>query len=424
MSDRRFDVDPDRYDDDQWGDEFSATSSGSSGYGPGSSYSGQQGYGGYGNGGYQGGSGYQGNSGYNNGYQGGPVGYGYPQQTQPWQQQQWQNSEQYQQPQQPHRKRRKKKTGKRVLITLLMIVLVLVAALGGYAAVLASKFNESHAIPVAEAFPQGERPQHAAGDKSVNILLLGNDSRDGKKDAGRTDTMMLMHIPSDRDGVYVTSIMRDTWVTIPGHGQAKINAAYALGKMPLTVATLENLFNVPIDHVMTIDFSGFEGMVDALGGVTIDVPKPFDKAGTHYEGRMDVNGKQALWFVRERYAFQDGDYQRVKNQQQLVKVIFSKMLSPQTILDPVKMTNTVGAMAPYMTRDETLTGWSLMKLGASMPGTRSNDFHFMTLPNKGTGTSADGQSIVIPDMDAIGEFSKAMREGGMKDFMTRYGLAK
>lgn len=421
MSDRRFNVDPDRYDDDrydngQWGDEFSATSSGRSSYGSGSGY----------------GSGYGSGSGY-----GGEQGYGFSQPAQPYQQgQPYPANQQYQQPGQPYqrpgqqpyppqRKPRKKKSGgKKFLISLLTIVLVVLGLLGVYAAVLAAKFNESHAIPVAEAFPQGQRPQHGPGDRSVNILLLGNDSRGGQNDSGRTDTMMLMHIPSDRHGVYVTSIMRDTWVNIPNHGEAKINAAYAMGKMPLTVATLENLFNVPIDHVMTIDFSGFEGMVDALGGVTIDVPQPFDKAGTHYEGRMDVNGKQALWFVRERYAFKDGDYQRVKNQQQLVKVIFTKMLSPQTLINPVKTTNTVGAMAPYMTRDETLTGWKLMQLGITMPGVRANDFHFMTLPNKGVGTSADGQSIVVPDMDVINEFSKAMREGGMEDFMTRHGLAK
>ena len=92
--------------------------------------------------------------------------------------------------------------------------------------------------------------------------------------------MMLVHIPADRKGAYVTSIMRDTWLDIPGHGKAKINAAFAYGGVPLAVQTLEGLLDTRIDHVAAIDFEGFKGLTDALGGVEINNPIAFSPRTT------------------------------------------------------------------------------------------------------------------------------------------------
>ena len=204
---------------------------------------------------------------------------------------------------------------------------------------------------------------------------------------GRSDTMMLVHIPANREGVYVTSIMRDTWLDIPGHGKAKINAAFAYGGVALAVQTLEGLLDTRIDHVASIDFEGFKGLTDALGGVQINNPIAFSPHGANGmnfpKGVQTLNGEEALTFVRERYAFKDGDYQRVRNQQLYVKAVMSTLLSKETLTDPAKISETVKEFAPYVAVDDTLDAVKVAKLGTSMANVRSGDMHFFTLPEQG-----------------------------------------
>ncbi len=157
-----------------------------------------------------------------------------------------------------------------------------------------------------------------------NILLLGSDTRTGADAAlvsgSRADTIMLMHIPADGKGVYIISIMRDTWVDIPGYGTAKVNAALNYGGVSLQVATIENLVGVKIDHVAEIEFEGFKSLVNAIGGVDVQVPFAFtSNVWTFTPGLMHLNGSGALSFVRERYSFADGDYQRVRNQRAFLR---------------------------------------------------------------------------------------------------------
>src|SRR5690606_2503774 len=138
----------------------------------------------------------------------------------------------------------------------------------------------------------------------------------------RSDVMMLVHIPADRSGVYIMSFPRDLYVDIPGHGKDRINAALAFGGVPLTVTTVENYTGVPIDHVALIDFEGVKSLVDSLGGVEVDVPQDFESGGHRFtEGTQHVDGEQALAFVRARKNFADGDFQRNRNQQSLLKGI-------------------------------------------------------------------------------------------------------
>src|SRR5690606_401872 len=104
------------------------------------------------------------------------------------------------------------------------------------------------------------------------------------------------------------SIMRDNWVNIQGHGEAKINAAVAYGGIPLAVNTVENFIDARIDHVALIDFESFKGLTDAVGGVTVNNTIAFDSInGGHgfsfAQGEITLNGDEALAFVRERYAF-------------------------------------------------------------------------------------------------------------------------
>jgi LCP family protein required for cell wall assembly len=332
--------------------------------------------------------------------------------------------------------KKKKRTGLMILLGAVSLVLIALLVAGGYLLSLARSFD-SGTTKLTDAFPEETlRPEKAETAKdATNILLLGSDTRatnqSGEEfaelpDGGRSDTMMLVHIPANREGVYVTSIMRDTWLDIPGHGKAKINAAFALGGVPLTVQTLEGLLDTRIDHVASIDFEGFKGLTNALGGVEINNPIAFKQnLANGYafpKGVQTLDGEEALAFVRERYAFTDGDYQRVRNQQLFVKAIMSTMMSKETLTDPGKISETVKEFAPYVAVDETLDAMKVATLGSSMANVRSSDMTFFTLPNNGTGRSADGQSIVIPDMAVVSEFAEALKQDNVGQFVEDNGL--
>ncbi|CCQ44923.1 cell envelope-related function transcriptional attenuator common domain protein [Pseudarthrobacter siccitolerans] len=271
-------------------------------------------------------------------------------------------------------------------------------------------------------------------DTSLNILVMGSDSRGATADEAlsgansnqRADTLMLVHIPVDRSKIYSISLMRDLWISIPDHGQAKINAALAFGGVPLMLQTVESLFQQRIDHVAMIDFEGFKGVTDAVGGVEVNVPQPFVSRHDHYAfiaGTQTLDGGHALEFVRERYAFADGDYQRVRNQQAFVRALFAKNLSPETLLNPVKVHNVLSAMAPFISVDSGLDAATLARLALELRDVRANDMVMFTLPTLGIDTSADGQSIVLPDPWAVERISEALAGDSLDTYVASGALA-
>ncbi|WP_420366178.1 LCP family protein [Curtobacterium sp. L3-7] len=302
----------------------------------------------------------------------------------------------------------------------LVALIATVGALVGIAAVIAvvasvfigglARSYDRNSDVIADAFPKADRP--AATDGAENILLIGSDSRSGAGTAsgGRSDTLMLAHVPADRKAVYLMSIMRDSWVDVPGHGTAKINAASSWGGVPLTVQTVEQLLDVRIDHVAEIDFAGFEGMTDALGGVTVQSPKDFTVRGQHFvAGANRLDGAQALTFVRERHAFADADHTRVENQQAFMRGIVDGVLSKGTITNPGRVQDFVTATSKYLSVDAGLDFQTLVGLGWSLRDVRPSDLQTFTLPTAGGGTSADGQSYVAVDTGAVQSLSSALR---------------
>lgn len=334
-----------------------------------------------------------------------------------------------------HFAEKKRRHPVRTLLLSLFVILAIVAiALGAYGYNLASSFNNS-TQKIEAAFPEdGLRPAVTEAKEGklapMNILLMGSDSRgapreasrDGQSSDQRSDTLMLLHVPSDRKSLYVMSVMRDTWTEIPGHGKAKINAALPIGGVPLVVQTVEALFGVRIDHVASMDFQGFESITDALGGIEIAVPHDFksfhipDKV--FVKGNQVMDGKTALAFVRERYAFPDGDYQRVRNQQIFLKAVMSKMLTAGTLSSPTTINEVVTKFSPYISVDKSLDAGVVAALGFQLRDLRISNVTMFTLPNRGTGTSGDGQSIVLPDIAAIQRVSEALKSDAMKDYVT------
>jgi len=308
------------------------------------------------------------------------------------------------------------------------VVLLVGGAAGVYTWSLSRTFD-GQTVKIPDVFPdEASRPPAGAGERTngQNILLLGSDTR-GAFDGSiadltgqRSDTIMVVHVPANRKNIYVMSIMRDSWLEIPGHGEAKVNSAMSYGGVPLAVQTIEGLLGARIDHVAIVDFEGFKGVTNALGGVDIDNPIAFDSShlkGHHFpEGVQIVNGTEALAFVRERYAFADGDFQRARNQQVFIKAVLGKTLSAETLTSPVKISGLIGAVAPYLAVDEGLNAIYAAGLGVELRDVRVDDVTFFTLPTTGTGTSPDGQSIVVIDQDKL----KAVQRGFQTDTLDTY----
>jgi polyisoprenyl-teichoic acid--peptidoglycan teichoic acid transferase len=329
----------------------------------------------------------------------------------------------------------KKHRGRKLLLGIALLVTVAAVVAGGYLFNLAQMFD-NNSTKIERAFPEeSTRPEKAqpaqgqAGNTPMDILLLGSDSRgateadaeNGVSTDQRADTLMLLHIPADRKNIYTMSIMRDLWVEIPGHGQAKINAALALGGTPLLVQTVESIFKQRIDHVVMMDFQGLKGLTDALGGVTVAIKVPFNSS--HLKGRdfqtgpNTLNGEEALAFVRERYAYADGDYQRVRNQQDYLKAVIQKSIDGQTLSNPVTVNNMVGALSPYVSVDKALDAVTLAGLALQLKDVRAKNTVMFTLPTAGTGTSADGQSIVLPLPIAIEHISDALASDTLGNYV-------
>ncbi len=170
----------------------------------------------------------------------------------------------------------------------------------------------------------------------LNLLIIGFDSL--INGPPRADTIILASIDLKSKEVGVLSIPRDTRVSIPGYGINRINASHAFGGADLTVETLEEFLNINIDYYLETDFSGFARIVDALGGVDINVEKPLqyvDKAGGLYinlpAGKQKLDGEKALQYVRYREPIK-GDIGRVERQQKFLKALFRRVLSPDIII--------------------------------------------------------------------------------------------
>lgn len=265
----------------------------------------------------------------------------------------------------------------------------------------------------------------------MNILLIGSDHRTGDAPTPnglpnqRADVQMLVHLAGDGKHAYGISLMRDLWVPIPGYGEAKINSALEQGGMPLAVRTVESLFRQKIQHAVMIDFEGFRGITEALGGVDVNNPRAFTASfDTHQHfpaGVIKLQGQRALEFVRERYSFADGDYSRVANQQLFLRSTLAKLLSARTLTNPVTLYKLVNTASKYITVDKGLNATALASLVYSLRNVRMQDAVFFTLPTAGTGFSTDGQSIVLQDPSAVAAIGAALGRDRLGQYAATLG---
>jgi LCP family protein required for cell wall assembly len=196
------------------------------------------------------------------------------------------------------------------------------------------------------------RPAQGSG---TNWLIVGSDSRQGLTDAqaaqlhtgsaqdvsgGRTDTMMLVHLPDNGTKPTIVSILRDSQVHIPGHGTDKINAAYAFGGPQLAAQTVEQATGLRIDHYAEIGLGGLATVVDDVGGVNMCLAQAVNDSysGANLPaGCQNLSGVQALAYVRTRHAFATSDFARTDNQRQFVGALAHKLGSPGVFLNPFQI---------------------------------------------------------------------------------------
>lgn len=183
--------------------------------------------------------------------------------------------------------------------------------------------------------------------------------------------------------------------------------------MPLAVQTVEGYTGVRIDHVMMVDFGGFVEVTDALGGVEMDIAETIQSIHgdrrVFEEGRQLLNGEEALDYIRQRYQFTDGDFTRMRNQQQFLRALMDKAASTGTLTNPAKLNAFLQTATSTLTVDEE---FSLVDVGWKFRHLRSDNLTFLTSPHNGTG-SVGSESVVFPDDEAAADLYAAVRDDRM-----------
>lgn len=250
-----------------------------------------------------------------------------------------------------YRERRKKKRRlKKIPVIITVIVLIFV----GYGSYLAYQTLQA----ASDSYDDLGREKSELRDKEVtisndpvSILIMGVEDYASEYDRGRTDTLMVATFNPDDKRLQLLSIPRDTKVEIVGKDMVdKINHAYAYGGKEMTIETVENFLDIPIDYYATVNFEAFKNIVDILGGITVDVPFDFEQNSDDrvaeklqfYEGEMELDGRHALAYARMRMSDPLGDIGRNQRQQQVIKAIIDKALSPGTVTKIDDLVNEVG----------------------------------------------------------------------------------
>ena len=330
-------------------------------------------------------------------------------------------------------------------IALGMAVVLVVAAAGGYLLYRHLNGNLAHSAIIKE--PGHKDPKPGLGH-SENILLMGSDTRDfkggakfGSEIAGaRSDTTILVHIGEDGQHATLVSIPRDTYAHIPACKTAngvsspqwnKFNVAFTIGGPSCTIALVENLTHLNIDHFVVVNFAGFQRMVDALGGVSVCLTHGIDdpvrtnpatggKIGSGLvigPGRHTLHGKDALGFVRSRYAVGDGsDLGRIKNQQVFLSSMIRKATSTGLLFHPLSLYHFLNAATKSIETDPGFGLPQLKSLAGKLHGLKPGKVGLLTVPlsnpNAYVNIGGLNASVVFWDKQRAKALWQALRTDG------------
>ena len=313
------------------------------------------------------------------------------------------------------RKPRKRRLGRSITLALALVLLL------GVVWLVASYWSFSRGISVANArVPAPVVAELTTQDGLLSstpttILVLGTDggTQPGRGDANRSDSIMLIHTDPRKHRLAFLSIPRDLRVEIPGSGSAKINAAFQIGGPTLALRTVKSLTGLDVNHVAFVDFDRFRDLIDSVGGIDVDVPRPiianpFDCPysatrcktwdGWRFEkGRQHMNGQRALIYSRIRENQLDAsetDLDRARRQQQVIQATADKVTSAGTALKlPFRGGNIVEPLATDLSAGQVLQlGWAYF---------RANTTSALHCRLGGEPGSADGQSVIFGSEDNV-----------------------
>lgn len=293
-----------------------------------------------------------------------------------------------------YKSRRRRRRWLRYTVFGLVLILVLLIAAGIWTYSWMKGKESRMRVP---AVAQHLDPKTDGEPETTLVVGVDKGSVPGEE-ASRTDIIMLVSVNPSGDKAAVISVPRDTRVTIPGRsGYDKINAAHAYGSSGLTIDTVKQFTGLPINHYVEIDFEGFKQIVNALGGVRMNVEKAIHDryAGDVEAGDRVLNGDEALALVRARHDLNSvpgGDLDRVKNQRKFLQAMLSTIAHQR---NPFKLMDVVEAVSVNVKTD--LTFLKMLSLGRKMHG---DNLEMSTVPGKSR--LSGGAWYYIADMDAFG----------------------
>ena len=264
--------------------------------------------------------------------------------------------------------------------------------------------------------PKSEIPVWG-GTQRVNILLMGVDRRELRPDEHpRSDSMMVVSIDPVTKTYDLFSILRDTYVKIPGYGSSRINSALAEGGPELAKSTVSDFIGVPVDRYVITDFEGFKSLIDAVGGVEIDVEKnmryrdPTDKGQYDIDlkkGLQRLDGDKALQYVRFRHDAMS-DYTRTERQRKLLAALAVQMQKGTNL---IQLPAILDSVRPYIQTNMSST--DMVKLAGLAISLKSDQAGQYQLPPMGTFREENrGGSVLVPDEDAVKQFVQEQMERG------------
>ena len=303
-----------------------------------------------------------------------------------------------------------------VATTLVAVLAVAALFVGRVESSLTQNLEREDLMPTDSGTAGHPSKEQVAAD-ALNFVVMGYDSRDAS--VARSGSLMIVHLNAKRDQAYVISFPRDTWVSIPGRGNHRINAAYGIGGAKLTVSTLENLTDTRMDHAALVDFQGFAKLTDEVGGVTVYNKTGFVSHNIPYpKGNITLSGERAIYFVGERKALPRGDFDRATNERNVVRAIIAKTLSTKIITDPGRLLSVVSGAAEHLTVDKGLTNSKIRSTVLSLRLT-DKDVHLIKAPTSGT-AKRNGQNVNVVDKAKLGELRTALREDKVNEYLAKY----
>ena len=301
------------------------------------------------------------------------------------------------------KKKRKKSKFKRFCMFLLVFLALLA---GGMYYVVGKVYNK---MEYEEIEALATAPMQEEG--VVNILLIGNDSRSNGED-GRSDAMILLSVSKKTEKIYMTSLLRDMYVEIPGYKGNRLNAAYAYGGAELLMDTIEHNFDITVNRYVLVNFEAFANVVDAVGGIELELssqeveyvnaylweynvltnrPEGTDYMDTSVSGLVHLNGAQALSYTRNRYL--GTDFGRTERQRKVLAQIIQK-LPKAMVTNPKELIN---GLTTNLTTN--LTQQECVQLCFWAAGALSYDMEQNSIPLEGTYTNATIRDMSVLEVD-------------------------